>query len=66
MNLEDAISRCHVRSAVHRTSNPSVRYWKNHKIPLLERIPESEHLATDWEEYDPRDNDNCSLYMFND
>jgi len=66
MNLEDAISSCHVRSAVRRTSNPSVKYWKNHNIPLTERIPQEEQSATDWEEYDPRDDDNCSLFMFND
>ena len=66
MKLEDAISMCHVRSAVRRESKPTVKYWKNHEIPIIDRVPQSEQNAIDWEEYDPREDDDCSLYMFND
>lgn len=54
MTYEDAKMRCHVRSAIYRTSNPSVKYNKNHPISLDERVPECEKSATDWAEYDPR------------
>ena len=46
---------CHVRSAIYRTSNPKVKYNKNHPISFDERIPDADKVATDWEEYDPRD-----------
>ena len=65
MNYEDAKSRCHVRSAIYRQS-VGKRYWKNHQVPLDERVPDSDKQATDWEEYDPRDDDDTSLFMFND
>jgi hypothetical protein len=66
MRLEDAIDKCHVRSAVYRKSNPSVRYWKNNSQSILERVPDEDRLAMDWEEHDPRDEDDGSLFMFND
>lgn len=66
MSLKEAISICHVRSAVRRKSKPTVKYWKNHQIPIINRVPVTEHDATDWEEYDPREDDDCSLFMFND
>ena len=66
MKLIDAISKCHVRSAVYRISEPSVKYWKNHQIPIFERIPDKDKEACDWEEHDPRDDDHGSLFMFND
>ena len=65
MKYNEAKSSCHVRSAIYRISN-GIRYWKNHAISLDDRIPEKDKLADDWEEYDPRDHDNCSLFMFND
>lgn len=55
MTLDDAISWCHVRSAVYRTSKPDTKYWKNHSVPLLDRIPDQDKHATDWEEHDPRE-----------
>ena len=66
MKYEDAKTSCHVRSAIFRTSEPTLKYWKNHTVPLDERVPDKLKAETNWEEYDPRDNDNCSLFMFND
>jgi len=66
MSLKEAIDWCHVRSAVYRTSDPTKKYWKNHPIPLLDRIPKEDQDAMDWEEYDPREEDDCSLAAFND
>lgn len=66
MKLEEAISWCHVRSAVRRKSKPELKYWKNHTIPIIDRVPDADKSADDWEEYDPRDDDDCSLFMFND
>jgi hypothetical protein len=66
MNLTDAINKCHIRSAVYRASTPEKRYYKNNSIPLFDRIPSEDQSALDWEEYDPRDDDDCSLFIFND
>lgn len=66
MLLKDAIEWCHVRSAVYRTSKPEVKYWKNSCVGIIERVPFEDRDSDDWEEYDPRDNDDCSLFMFND
>jgi hypothetical protein len=66
MTLMEAIERCHVRSAVYRESKPSVRYYKNHPEKIISRVPPEDQLADDWQEYDPRDDDTCSLFMFND
>jgi hypothetical protein len=66
MTLEEAVYICHVRSAVRRKSNPNVKYWKNNQIQIIDRVPEEDKNATDWEEYDPREYDNCSLSMLND
>jgi len=55
MTYEDAKTTCHVRSAIYRTSNPAVKYNKNHPVPLDDRVPDAEKSATDWAEYDPRD-----------
>ena len=57
---------CHMRSAIFRISKPNVKYWKNHTETLDERVPEADKLADDWKEFDPRDDDDCSLFMFND
>ena len=65
MNYEEAKQSCHVRSAIYRESI-GVRYWKNHTIPLDERVPRVDKRANDWLEYDPRDDDDGSLFMFND
>lgn len=66
MKLEAAIDSCHVRSAVRRKSRPDVKYWKNHQVPIINRVPAVDSQADDWEEYDPREDDNCSLFMYND
>jgi hypothetical protein len=62
MNYERCKQYIHVRSAMYRTSKPEVRYWKNHTVPLDVRIPASDKLADDWEEFDPRDHEECSEY----
>jgi len=66
MNLQDAILECHVRSAIFREPYPETKFWKNHTESLISRIPDDWVDANDWEEYDPRDDDTTSLFMFND
>lgn len=66
MEYEKAKISCHVRSAIFRQSKPDIKYWKNHTISLDNRVPDDEKIATDWCEYDPRDDDAGSLFMFND
>jgi len=94
MKLKDAINKCHVRSSIYRTGNPTKifsiedlqklpdflkkinkdkigkvvpnRYPKNHTESFYERIPIEEQKFEDWEEYDPREDDDCSLFAFND
>jgi len=66
MDYEQAKESCHVRSAIFRKADPETKYWKNHTISLDERVPDDDKLSQDWEEYDPRDNDESSLFMFND
>jgi len=65
MTFNKAKTHCHVRSAIYRKS-VGIRYWKNHSLSLDRQVSEKEKLATDWEEYDPRDDDTTSLFMFND
>lgn len=55
MTYDEAKMWCHVRSAIRRKSKPTVKYWKNHRVSLDDRVPDEEKAATDWEEYDPRD-----------
>lgn len=59
MTYERAKSLCHVRSAIRRTSKPDVKYWKNHIIPFDVRVPFSDQNAEDWEEFDPREHEEC-------
>jgi len=66
MKLKEAIAQCHVRSAVYRKSKPDKKYYKNHTIKIIDRVPVDEQSANDWEEYDPRDDDDTSLFMYND
>ena len=62
MTYEDAKIICHVRSAIRRESNPDKKYWKNHTIMLDIRVPKEDKMAVDWEEYDPREHEECSAY----
>lgn len=62
MNYDDAKQRCHVRSAIRRRAKPEAKYWKNHTVPLDDRVPEDDKRANDWEEYDPREHPECSEY----
>jgi hypothetical protein len=65
MTYEDAKQKCHVRSAIYRTSQ-GVKYWKNHPVSLDERVSGVDKAATDWQEHDPREDDDSSVFMFND
>lgn len=65
MTFEEAKQTCHVRSAIFRVAKPKKKYWKNTRQPFFD-VSEEDKQATDWEEYDPRDSDECSLFMFND
>ena len=62
MSYEDAKSCCHVRSAIVRRGNPGVKYWKNHTVPLDDRVPALDKAEFDWYEYDPRENADSSRY----
>lgn len=62
MDYQSAKSICHVRSAIRRTSKPDKKYWKNHTESLDSRIPDDDKVANDWEEYDPREQPECSAY----
>ena len=64
MEFEEAVSSCPVRGAIYQSLNS--KYWKNHPIRLKERVTEKEQTLSNWEVYDPRDDDDCSLFMFND
>jgi len=37
-------------------------YWKNHTVPLDDRIPDKDKLCNDWAEYDPREHEECSAF----
>lgn len=65
MTFDEAKEKCHVRSAIYRKS-VGIRYWKNSISRGFDTVPEAEKLANDWEEYDPRDADESSLFSFND
>lgn len=66
MTFEEATTKCHVRSAIYRKSDPQkFRYWKGTREGFSQ-VSEEDKQATDWEEYDPRDFDDCSLFLFND
>lgn len=65
MTFAEAIDRCHVRSAIRRKSKPNEKHWRNTFNPFGD-VSEEDKKATDWEEYDPRDYDECSLFSFND
>lgn len=66
MKFREVCSKCHSRAAIYRKSDPEIRYWKNHNIPLQFRVPQKDQDAVDWMEFDPRDDDNGSLFSFND
>jgi hypothetical protein len=69
MRFIDAVNSCPVRGAIYRKTRemrPRKRFWKNHIEPIEDRVPAEDQLAEDWEVYDPRDDDDCSLFGFND
>jgi hypothetical protein len=62
MTYEQAQRSIHVRSAMRRKSRRGVLYWKNHELTFDERVPEHDKVATDWEEYDPREHPGSSSF----
>jgi hypothetical protein len=62
MKYEKARDWCHVRSAIYRKGNPGAKYWKNSTATLDSQVSESEKNFVDWEEYDPRDHEECSAF----
>jgi len=61
MKLQEAIGKCHVRSAIYRKSKPKIKYFKNNPIDIIDRVPEEDKMQMDWEEWDPRDYYDVSL-----
>ena len=61
MTFAKACSSCHVRSAIYRSGNPSMKYAKNHHIPFTERVPAVDQAADDWFEWDPDDGYDITL-----
>lgn len=53
MTYEEAKFRCHVRSAIFTEAEPELRFWKNHPVPLDERVPDEMKARPDWAEFDP-------------
>lgn len=53
MTFEQACRLCLVRGYVARDSLPGIHIWKNHTIPMQDRIPVELQTGTDWETYDP-------------
>jgi len=56
MKLGRAIKTCKVRGYVSNKSTPEIKYWKNHKKTIVERVIEKqkEHmLDMNWDSYDP-------------
>lgn len=63
MDYETAKRSCHVRSGIYRTGDPSKKiYWKNNEVSLDSRVPGKDKLFNDWEEYDPREQPECSAF----
>ncbi len=62
--FKKACSWCAVRSAIYLPHGK--RFWKNNQISLSERVSWWAKLVPLWREYDPRDEDTGSLFMFND
>ena len=52
MKFEDRVAFCHVSGCIYRLGNPSMKYNKNHRVSLAERVPKSEQAFDDWVEYD--------------
>ena len=59
MKFDEACSLSHVRSSIRRQAQPDVKYPKNHPVPLRVRVPPVDQSADDWEEFDPRDHEDC-------
>ncbi len=62
MNYEDAKRSIHVRSSLRRRSKPGELYPKNHDVPFDDRVSLADQNATDWEEFDPREQPECSEF----
>ena len=62
MTFEDAVRTCHVRSAIRQKSWPHVWHWKNHPVSLFDRVDALQQCMDDGEEYDPREQPECSAF----
>lgn len=68
MKFREALERCHVRSAIYRTNGyhadipDNFKYWKNHSVPIECRVSTQDMMEHDWEEYDPREHEECSEF----
>lgn len=61
MTYEEVKTRCHVRSAIYRASNPDVKYANNHPNSFDQRVPERDKVATDWAEFDPQEHEGHAI-----
>ena len=64
MTFEDAVQSCPVRGAIYLPDGK--RYFKNYPQTLEEQVPKELQKSLGWAIFDPRDEDDCSLFMFND
>ena len=62
-DYETAKRTCAVRSAIRRRAEPERLYWKNNSVSLDDRISAYDKRQTDWEEYDPREQEDCSAFQ---
>jgi hypothetical protein len=53
MTFDEAVRRCMVRGYVARESLPGIKLWKNHEIPIAERVPTDLQDGNDWDHFDP-------------
>ena len=65
MTYDEAKKYCANRGAIQRSCSDT-RYYKNHSTKLDDRVSDLDKLANDWIIYDPREEDNSSLFSYND
>lgn len=61
---EENYNDCHPALRNKKRIGEKIRklYWKNNTLSLDERIPDGDKKFDDWEEYDPREQSECSAY----
>jgi len=60
MEFSKAVQSCHVRSGIRRPGGTV--YWKNSYPSLELQAPMEDQIFDDWEEYDPREQPECSAF----